>query len=195
MTRTSKICHGCFRRRAWRERCVAKIKTFTNKPRDVAAYGPVSTEDGARSFALKIVREAGDGVVIATAPEIRSREDAKALSGTKLFIARDALPAVDDEDDYYLEDLVGLSAVGEDGEPLGVVSAVYDFGAGDVIELASIPGVRGRHLAPFTKQAIPEIDIAAGRIVIAAAFKPKPGEARRQRRGVKSPRSSGADGV
>ncbi|MEL7488390.1 MAG: ribosome maturation factor RimM, partial [Pseudomonadota bacterium] len=81
MTATKKICLGAFAG-AHGVNGVARIKTFTDNPRDIGAYGPVSTRDGSRAFTLTIVRVAENGVVHVSAPEIQSREDAKALSGT-----------------------------------------------------------------------------------------------------------------
>lgn len=165
------ICLGAFAA-AHGVKGAIKIKAFTEDPRDVASYGAVRSEDGTRRFTLTILREVANGCVLATAPEIESREDAKTLSGMKLFVAREALPSLDDEDDFYTEDLVGLKALSEDGTPLGAVSAVFDFGAGDLLELKHIPGVKGAKLVPFTKEAVPEIDMAGGVVTIADAFSP-----------------------
>ncbi|MCK5749551.1 MAG: 16S rRNA processing protein RimM [Oricola sp.] len=147
----------------------ARIKTFTETPESVADYGPVETEDGKRRFTLKIVKLLKDGFVIARAPEIASREDAEALKGVRLYVDRSALPAPD-EDEFYLDDLAGLKAFDEAGAALGAVKAVYNFGAGDLIELSGIPGVKGARLVPFTKEAVPEVDLSAGRITVARVF-------------------------
>ena len=146
----------------------AKIKTFTQTPEGVAAYGPAETEDGKRRFTLTIVKVLKDDLVIARAPEIASREDAEALKGARLYVDRSALPAPD-EDEFYLDDLVGLQALDESDAPMGVVKAVYNFGAGDVLELKDIPGVNGVRLVPFTKEAVPSVDLAAGRVTVARA--------------------------
>lgn len=146
----------------------AKIRTFTETPDGVAAYGPVETEDGARRFTLTIRKKLTDGVVIVSAPEIASREDAESLKGARLYVDRDALPAPE-EDDFYLDDLVGLKAVDETGAPFGTVVAVYNFGAGDLLELKDIPGVKGVRLVPFTKEAVPAVDLAGGALVVAQA--------------------------
>ena len=146
----------------------AKIKTFTETPEGIAAYGPVETEDGKRRFTLKIVKVLKDDLVIVRAPEIGSREDAESLKGVRIYVDRAALPPPE-EDEFYLDDLVGLKAFDEAGAPLGAVKAVYNFGAGDMLELKDIPGVNGLRLVPFTKAAVPAIDLAAGRIAVARA--------------------------
>lgn len=143
----------------------AKVKTFTEAPAGIAAYGPVTSEDGKRSFRLKFVRALKPDLALVTAPEIASREDAAALAGTRLYVARAKLPPTG-EDEFYLEDLVGLAAFDEAGTELGRVVAVHNFGAGDLIEVKG----SGRTLfVPFTHEAAPETDLAKGRIVIARA--------------------------
>ncbi len=165
------VCVGAFAS-AHGVKGAIKIKAFTENPHDVAAYGPVQTEDGARRFTLKVIRDLPNGCVLAMASEIQSREDAKSLSGSKLYITRDALPDPADEDDFYTEDLVGLAAFESDGAPLGVVTAVFNFGAGDLLELKRVPGVKGAPLIPFTKEAVPTINLAGGSLIIASAFSP-----------------------
>ncbi len=160
----TRVCLGAFAG-AHGVKGHAKIKTFTESPEGVAAYGPVATEDGARSFTLKIVKILADGFVIASAPEIKSREDAQALKGVSLYVNRDVLPAPE-EDEFYLNDLVGLKAFDDTGAPMGVVKAVYNFGAGDLLELGAIPGVKGVRLVPFTKEAVPAVSLAQRRVTV-----------------------------
>ena len=143
----------------------AKIKTFTAAPEKIDAYGPVESEDGARKFTLKFVRVLKPDLVLIRAPEIQSREDAESLKGVRLYVDRQKLPAPDEEE-FYLDDLVGLSAIDETGDAMGVVSAVYDFGAGELLELKDIPGINGVRLVPFTKKDAPAIDVKAGLITI-----------------------------
>ncbi|MEZ5893808.1 MAG: ribosome maturation factor RimM [Parvularculaceae bacterium] len=159
-----RICLGAFAG-AHGVKGHAKIKTFTEAPDGVAAYGPVESEDGARRFTLKIEKIMGPDIALASAPEIKSREDAETLKGVRLYVDRGALPEPD-EDDFYLDDLVGLAAFDETGAPAGAVAAVYNFGAGDMIELKDIPGVKGVRLVPFTKEAVPGIDVADGRLTV-----------------------------
>ena len=167
----SRVCLGAFAG-AHGVRGEAKIKTFTADARNIAAYGPVESEDGRRRFTLTFVREVKPGLVIVRAPEIESREDAMALAGVKLFIDREKLPPPD-EDEYYMEDLVGLKAVTETGAPAGIVAAVLNFGAGELLELREIPGHKGAHLVPFTKEAAPDVDLKGGTVTVNEAFLPE----------------------
>lgn len=145
-----------------------RIKTFTDVPENVAAYGPVESEDGAQRFTLKVIRVQGNGIVVAKTPEVTDRDTAQNLKGVRLYVDRSALPAPED-DEFYLDDLVGLEAVDETGARLGTVNAVYNFGAGDLLELKGIPDIKGTRLIPFTKEAVPTIDIAARRIKVMRA--------------------------
>jgi 16S rRNA processing protein RimM len=162
-----RICLGAFAG-AHGVRGEAKVKCFTEELNNIAAYGPVETEDRKRQFTLSVIRSLKADFVLVRAPQIQSREDAEALKGVRFYVARDQLPAPD-EDEFYLNDLVGLDVVDEAGAPLGAVNAVYNFGAGDVIELMGVPGIKGMRLVRFTKQNVPEVDIAGGKITVRRA--------------------------
>ena len=143
-------------------RGAVKLWTFTEDPFAVQSYGPLVTKDGARSFEIATAREA-KGHLVATLKGIATREDAERLNGIELYIAREKLPATDD-DEYYHADLIGLAAVNAANEPLGRVTAIHNFGAGDIIEIAPPEGPT--MLLPFTNAVVPTVDLAAGRVVI-----------------------------
>ena len=138
-----------------------RVKSFTEDPVDVAAYGPLATEDG-RSFALT-VSGAAQGAVIARIKGVADRNAAEALKGLKLYVERGALPAADDGS-YYHADLVGLAAELVSGEKLGKVAGVFNFGAGDMIDVAIDEG--RSELVPFNDVTIAEVDVAGGVIRI-----------------------------
>ncbi len=143
-------------------RGAVKLWTFTEDPFAVKAYGPLSSKDGARHFELASAREARDHLV-ATFKGVDTREDAERLNGVELYVARDKLPATE-EDEYYHADLIGLAAVTTADEPLGRVIAIHNFGAGDIIEIAPPSGTT--MLLPFTNAVVPTVDLAGGRVVI-----------------------------
>jgi 16S rRNA processing protein RimM len=157
----SRICVGVITG-AQGVRGAVRIKSFTALAEDVAAYGPVADGDGKRVFALRAVGKA-KGVVIATIAGIADRDAAERLKGVRLYVARDKLPAAGEEE-YYHADLIGLAALLRDGTLLGRVRAVHDYGAGDSLEVAREDG--GTVIVPFTRAAVPEVDLAAGRLVI-----------------------------
>jgi 16S rRNA processing protein RimM len=143
-------------------RGAVKLWTFTEDPLAVKAYGPLTTKDGARSFEVTTAREA-KGHLVATLKGIATREDAERLNGLELYIAREKLPATD-ENEYYHTDLIGLAAVTPANEPLGRVTAIHNFGAGDIIEIAPPGGAT--LLLPFTNAVVPSVDLKAGHVVV-----------------------------
>src|ERR1700675_2517781 len=143
-------------------RGAVKLWTFTEDPLAVKRYGPLVTKDGTRQFEVATAREA-KGHLVATLKGIATREEAERLNGLELYIAREKLPATD-EDEYYHADLIGLAAVNAANEPIGRVLAIHNFGAGDIIEIAPPSGPT--MLLPFTNAAVPTVDLANGRVVI-----------------------------
>jgi 16S rRNA processing protein RimM len=139
-----------------------KLWTFTEDPFAVKHYGPLATKDGARQFEVTSAREA-KGHLVATLKGIATREEAGRLNGVELYVARDKLPATD-EDEYYHADLIGLAVVNAANEPLGRVIAIHNFGAGDIIEIAPPHGTT--MLLPFTNAVVSSVDLAGGLVVI-----------------------------
>ncbi len=139
-----------------------RIKSFTASPEDVAAYGPVRDESGGRSFKIRVTGRA-KGTVTARLQGVGDRNGAEALKGLKLYVSRDALPKAEDEE-FYHADLIGLEAVFADGEVLGAVTAVHDYGGGASLEVDG--GPRGPVMTPFTKACVPVVDLEKGRVVI-----------------------------
>jgi 16S rRNA processing protein RimM len=135
-----------------------RVKTFTEDPRGIGGYGPLHLADG-RTLTVAGLRPAKDVVIVRFA-QVRDRSAAEALNGEALFVDRSALPEALEDDEFYHADLVGLTVRDETGEELGRVTAVHDFGAGDLLEIrpASGPSL----MIPFTHEAVPEIDIAGG---------------------------------
>jgi 16S rRNA processing protein RimM len=138
-----------------------RIKSFTERPEDIARYGPLA--DGAgRRFALRLVG-AGKGVLIARLEGVENRDQAEELRGLRLYLPRSALPPAAPEE-FYHADLIGLAAVLGDGTVLGRVRAVHDFGAGDTLEIERPDAPPA--MVPFTRAVVPLIDLDAGRLLI-----------------------------
>ena len=140
-----------------------RIKSFTADPDDVAAYGPVFTDGGERSFDIRVTARA-KGQIIARLSGIDDRDAAEALKGERLYVPKSALPEAEDGA-YYHADLIGLRVETAAGEKLGTVKAVHNFGAGDVIEITGA-GDKDGLMVPFTAEVVPEVDIENGRIVV-----------------------------
>jgi 16S rRNA processing protein RimM len=130
-----------------------RTRVFTGDPAALGRYGPLHDAAG-RAFEVVSVRPAKE-VSIVRFKNIATREAAEALNGTALFVDRSALPADLDEEEFYHADLIGLSVRDEYGTEIGTVSAIHDFGAGDILEVARKDGPSV--MIPFTRAAVPEI--------------------------------------
>jgi 16S rRNA processing protein RimM len=142
------------------------VRSFTAEPRAVADYGALTTDRGGGPLRLCVVGEK-KGALIVRADGVGTREQAEALRGCRLFAARTALPRPGD-DEYYYADLIGLRAhfEADEGAIPGRVSAVHDYGGGPVLEIAR--DGRPSVLVPFSRVAVPHVDLTQGRLVISA---------------------------
>ena len=115
-----------------------------------------------RRFALTVSGQHKETVIVQV-EGVGDRDAAEALRGTRFYVPRSALPEPDDGA-FYHADLIGLAVVTVSGETLGRVTAMHDFGAGDLIEYVSADGVS--RMLPFTEATVPEVDLAGGRLVV-----------------------------
>jgi 16S rRNA processing protein RimM len=141
-----------------------RLRSFTADPGAIVSYGPLETEEG-RVVEIESLRPAKDHFVARLAG-IRDREAAAQLANIKLYVPRERLPAPEAADEFYYADLVGLAVVDRAGQKLGTVVAVHNFGAGDLIEMRQAEG-NATELLPFDEATVPEVDLAAGRLVVA----------------------------
>ncbi len=140
-----------------------RIKSFTADPMAIAAYGEVSDRVGAMRFRLTNARHLKDDMLVARVTGVATREAAQALTNVEIYIERAKLPAAA-EDEFYLNDLIGLEARLANGERFGRVVNVANFGAGDIIEIDT--GSAETKLIPFTREAVPVVDVNAGFLVV-----------------------------
>jgi 16S rRNA processing protein RimM len=143
-------------------RGLVKIKPYTADPADLLAYGPLSDAAGRRQFAITLLSFT-KGEWLARIEGVADRAAAEALRGAELHVPRAALPPPDEEEFYHV-DLIGLEAVTTDGSVFGRVHAVHDFGAGEMLEIRDRTG--GSTMLPFTRAAVPSVDLAGGRITV-----------------------------
>jgi 16S rRNA processing protein RimM len=142
-----------------------RARSYTADPEALGDYGPLVTDDG-RAFTIAQVQAAKGGVILRF-DGVTDRTAAEALRGLKLYLRRDQLPDEgDDEDEFYHADLIGLTVFGPDGAVIGDVTAVQDFGAGDLLDVRlALEGSEGRSvLIPFTREIVPRVDLSARRI-------------------------------
>jgi 16S rRNA processing protein RimM len=135
-----------------------RITAYGDDPRALLSYRRLLRQDGLPALTLTSGR-AVKGALIGRAQEVPDRDAAQALRGLRLFVPRGALPPPE-EDEFYLADLIGSEARTPEGERLGRVSAVHDFGAGDVLEID--PDEGPTWMLPFTREAVPEVRPAEG---------------------------------
>lgn len=136
-----------------------KVRSFTQKAEDFASFGALSDAAGKKAFTVKIVGRLKDFFLVSI-DGITDRTAADSLRGTKLFVDRSVLPETD-ADEFYITDLVGLTAKTEDGKILGRVAGVYNFGAGDMIEIENMA-----EFLPFSKTVVPDVDLENGVVTV-----------------------------
>lgn len=139
-----------------------RLKAFTQDPLSVTRYGALESEDGARRFEIEAARPAKD-MLVARFKGITDRNAAETLKNIRLYVAREKLPRPE-ADEFYHADLVGLTALKQNGETVGTVKAVHNFGAGDLLEIEPAGGAT--MMLPFNETTVPLVDIAGGRIVV-----------------------------
>lgn len=130
---------------------------------NIAAYGPLADAAGQRTFEIIPIRSGPKGVVVRIVG-IEDRTAAEGLRGVKLYVDRAKLPAAE-TNEYYVTDLIGLTAVDGEDRVIGKVSGVHNYGAGDIIEV-SLDGHRTSELIPFTNAFVPRVDLSQGRATI-----------------------------
>lgn len=135
-----------------------RVKAFGD-PEMLDEYGELRDSSG-RTFKIKRMR-AQKNVLVVKFEGINTRSEAEVLNGTELFVSRDSLPELQDEDEFYISDLAGLAVKNPEGDVIGKVIAIQNFGAGDLIEIAPTGGGETYYLA-FTRETVPEINVPEG---------------------------------
>jgi len=139
-----------------------RITAYTSDPMALVGYRELRREDGSVALTLQGGRAAKGGI-ITRAREVSTPEEANALRGLRLHVPRSRLPEPD-EDEFYLTDLIGLEARTPEGQALGRIKAVHNFGAGDMLEIEPAGGGPTWYL-PFTRDCVPEVRAALGHVV------------------------------
>jgi 16S rRNA processing protein RimM len=140
-----------------------KLLSFMDDPVSVLEHSPLLSAKGEPALNVTAARE-HKGQLLVRAKEVPDRTAAEKLNGLKLYIERADLPAITDEDDYYITDLIGLEVVDQAGQPVGKVVNVDNFGAGDLLDVRPLEGAN--FYVPFTIANVPEVRLSEGRIVV-----------------------------
>lgn len=142
-----------------------KVKSFTEYDMDIDQYGPLEDEPASRKFDIKVVGHSKE-ILRVKIKGVDDRNMAETLVGCGLYVSRDKLPELEEEE-FYHTDLIGLDVKFADtNEVIGNVLAVYNFGAGDLLDI-KINGQKNSAMVPFTKDYVPEVNISNGYIIIA----------------------------
>lgn len=141
-----------------------RIQSFTEDPLAIMDYGPLATNKPGLTIEILDARTTTN-VLVARIKGVPDRNAAEKLNGVELYIDRALLPEIEDEDDFYHADLIGLDARLADGTSIGEVITVPNFGAGDMLEIRDRASGDTRFI-PFTKAAVPEVHIADGYVVV-----------------------------
>lgn len=140
-----------------------RLRAFTTKKDGIISYGALYGAEGKILLRPKSWRELKDGVAV-IAPEVKSKEEADAMRGVRLYVPRANLPAPA-EDEFYIVDLLGCRAEALDGAVMGEVVAVWNFGAGDILEFRPPDGGPNQRIT-FTKDTVPHVDLPGKRVVL-----------------------------
>jgi 16S rRNA processing protein RimM len=159
---TDRVCVGAIAG-SFGVRGEVRLKSFCADPAAIADYGPLFSQDGSRSFKITLTRPVAGGLG-ARLSGVATKEEADALRGTSLFVARDRLPSLGD-DEFYHADLIGMEVRDTGGAVIGKVGAVHNHGAGDLLEVQG-PGLKESLLLPFTRAVVPTVDLATRRVII-----------------------------
>ena len=141
-----------------------RLRSFTEDPLAFVEYGPLESEDRKQRFKIEALRPAKDHFV-ARLSGVADRNAAEKLTNVKLYVPRDVLPDIEEDETFYHADLIGLDAFTQDGAKFGTVATIHNFGAGDIVEIRRESG--DLVMLPFTEIVVPEVDIAKKRIVVA----------------------------
>lgn len=144
-----------------------RLQVFTEDPDAIRSFGELESEDGTKKFRVASLRPA-KGHFVAKFEGVNDRNASELLTNIELFVSRDKLPKIEDDGEFYHADLIGLRVEDKAGKNYGVVIAVRNYGASDLIEVGE-PTKKSGTLIPFIDQFVPEVDVENGRVIIEPA--------------------------
>lgn len=144
-----------------------KVQPRMTQAESMSKLGELENLDASKRFSIKVTGKISTNIRVKI-KGVDTRNDAEALIGTELYVSRDKLPELEEEE-YYLQDLIGLKVCLKTSDNvIGKVAQFCNYGAGDIIEL-KLDGQKETEMLPFTKQYVPEINISEGYIIVSSA--------------------------
>ncbi|MDR2609068.1 MAG: ribosome maturation factor RimM [Rickettsiales bacterium] len=140
-----------------------KVKTFTEKPENISLYGELIS--GNESYKIDLVSVIGNNLVIAIISGVNSRNEAELLRNRKLYIERNKLPKLNDENEFYQSDLINMEVRLENNELYGYIESIHNFGSGDVLEI-SVISTKKNIMLSFTREIFSHISVKEGYMVL-----------------------------
>lgn len=143
-----------------------KVKSWTAADCDVSAYGLLQNKDGSRQFSLKVTGHSKE-LLRCKIKGVDDRNAAEALIGTELYVDREVLPELAEEE-FYQADLIGLKVMDlSSGKEAGTIAGIYNFGAGDILEI-KVSATGKLEMLPFTKEYVPQVRIREGYVAVSS---------------------------
>lgn len=142
-------------------RGLVKVDCFLEDPNDLKNYNPLTAADG-RKFTIHL-KNSIKGKYLAEIEGIADRNEAEKYRNIELFVERDQMPTPDDG--FYHEDLIGCDVLGQEGQKLGTLLSIENYGAGDLFNIKPVTGKT--FLLPHTETYVPSIDAEHNTITIA----------------------------
>ena len=133
-----------------------RLFSYTENPEAIFSY-PLRIK-GTKESASVTRKGTLKNCFIVSIDGVDTRERAQELTGRSLVTYRGALERIEEDDQWYVEDLIGLHVISDAGEPLGTLKAIDNFGAGDVMEIVGDSGKKNVYL-PFSDDFVDEVDI------------------------------------
>lgn len=143
-----------------------KVYTYTQDPKSICNYGPLLCDE-TLSLNCTFRKHLKDSFVLISCSEVTDRTQAEALVGKKLYVYKDKLPSLK-EDEFYFNDLIGVEVYNELEALEGIVKGVFNYGAGDFVEIEDMNGKVAT--LPFNKDSILEVNLEKRTLKAQSAF-------------------------
>ncbi|MEE2745718.1 MAG: ribosome maturation factor RimM [Pseudomonadota bacterium] len=139
-----------------------KIKSYMVSKEDIAAFGPVTDKTGKSTYNVQL-KSSNNRNLIAELSGVEDRDASESIVGTELYLPRNVLPKLADNEFYY-SDLLGLTVTDTEGQLIGKISLIDNYGAGEVMEVNLKEG--GTRMFRMSREVVPEINLRKGQVII-----------------------------